>query len=117
MKIRNGFVSNSSSSSFIVAVEKNSGPLTLKINIEKECEIISTIEQLEKHFDDYYCNDAEKAESEKYQACVKAINEGKILKLFSASNEDYNQLSGFYGYQLSKDDVVGDVEIIDSGNY
>lgn len=117
MKIRNGFVSNSSSSSFIVAVKKDSGPLTLKINIEDECDVISTIEELEKSEHFRYCDEEEKAENEDYKKCIKAINAGKVLKFFTASNEDYTPLSGFYGHTISKKEVVGDVEIIQNGLY
>jgi hypothetical protein len=117
MKVRNGFVSNSSSSSFIVAVEKDSKPLHLKINIEDECEVIETIEELEKSQYFKYYDAEDRVESEEYQNCIKAINKGKVIKMFKASSEDYSILSGFHGHRLKASDVVGIVTIIADGNY
>lgn len=117
MKNRLGFVSNSSSSSFIVSVDKDSGPLHLKINIESECETITTVEELEKceHF--RYDDEEERAESKEYQQCLKMLEQGKVIKLFVASNEDENLLSGFHGHCLEKEDIVGAAVIIANGDY
>lgn len=117
MKIRNGFVSNSSSSSFIVAVEKDAKPLHLKINIEDECEVITTIEELEKSRYFRCCDAEERVENEEYQACVKAINAGMVIKIFRASNEDYSCLSGFHGHRLTEKDIVGKATVIADGYY
>lgn len=118
MKIRNGFVSNSSSSSFIVAVEDNDKPLKICISVEPECETIRTIEELDKSDMYEYYDDEEKAESKEYQNAVKAISEGKVLKYFSASNEDYSILSGLYGTTLTSDMFENEnVTIIENGDY
>lgn len=117
MKVRNGFVSNSSSSSFIVAVDKDSGPLHLKINIEKDCETITTIEELDKCDRFEYYDEEEKKESKEYQTCVDMINAGKVIKMFSASNDDdYSPLSGFYGCRLTKKHIGKNVTIINDGD-
>lgn len=118
MKVRHGFVSNSSSSSFVVSVPKNSGPLTLKINIERECEVISTLEELDnsRHF--RYYDVEEKANSAEYQQCVESIKAGNIIKIFVASNEDSdNMLSGFYGHRLKTTDIEGEATIITDGQW
>lgn len=118
MKIRNGFVSNSSSSSFIVAVEDSNKPLKISINVENECDTIRTLEEL-KNCDHYkYDDDDELAENEEYQNAVKAISEGKILKFFSASNEDDSIMSGLYGTSLEPEMFEDkNVTIICDGNY
>ena len=117
MKIRNGFVSNSSSSSFIVAVENNDKPLQLKINIEDECEVIETLEELEQSRHFKYFDKEERAESEEYQECINQINAGKVLKMFKASSEDWGMLSGFHGHTLTEKDIVGKATVIADGNY
>jgi hypothetical protein len=58
MKVRSGFVSNSSSSSFIVAVEDETR-VKVKISFEADLEKyarrkLSTIEELNEYYDDYW---------------------------------------------------------------
>lgn len=116
MKIRNGFVSNSSSSSFIVAVEDNDKPLKLMINIEKECEIIRTIDELSKcdRFD--YYDDEDKEESDDWKKAVEAIKSGKVIKIFSASSDEDSIVSGLYGCTLKKEMFDTEVDIINDGD-
>lgn len=51
MKVRNGFVSNSSSSSFVVAIgDKSEVTLTIKADLSRFADIeIETVEQLERY--------------------------------------------------------------------
>lgn len=107
MKIRNGFVSNSSSSSFIVAVkdEKHTKiKLTIEVDLSKYARryggpaVISTVEQLYKLFKEDYDYDAAESEQryggefwkEKYNKAKTAIEAGKIVLFgrFADDNDD-----------------------------
>lgn len=117
MKIRNGFVSNSSSSSFIVAVDNNTQPLRMMINIENECATIKTIEELRKCDRFRYDDDEDLEESGDWKKSVEAIKAGKVIKLFEASNEDDSIISGLYGCTLKPEMFDGSVDIISNGDY
>jgi hypothetical protein len=94
-KIRLGFVSNSSSSSFIVAVKKNA-EATGKITITKEVDLkqyaedtIDTAEKLYEYFyEQYDCKDDWSKETLKnYKDSLKAIANGMVILAGSFSDD------------------------------
>ena len=96
MKTRSGFVSNSSSSSFVVAIKDRSKTST-RIKIEVTIDLkdyatprnmIDSVEDLLVYFTrDCYMTAEETIASEKYQKCKKAIEAGKIILMGSFSSE------------------------------
>lgn len=113
MKICNGFVSNSSSSSFVIGLPKNK----TKINIVLELDIkkyadgkISTIEDLISFYGERF-GEREywgKAEKEEYKTARKCIEEGGIIVhgLFSDQEGDRNPLSAFLCWNGIKEDIL-----------
>ena len=99
MKLRNGFVSNSSSSSFIVAVKDATKiQLVIEADLEKFADkIITTEEELNKHFE-YEWGDEFKDKDEwvmkTYNKCLKAINDGMKV-LFGSFSSDGEALEQF----------------------
>lgn len=93
MKIRTGFVSNSSSSSFIIATVKSRDELIMKMEIEADLgklikDIVATKEELKEYFEDDLCYCPEDIESdETYKLCLKAIDEGKTIYFGEASDD------------------------------
>ena len=91
MKTRKGFVSNSSSSSFIVAVDdKTTVAMTVEVDLTKFGEVITTEEELDKKFEyDFGDNWREEEEwyVETYNAALIAINKGKKIIMGAVSNE------------------------------
>ena len=88
MKIKNDFVTNSSSTSFIISSEKKLN--TLMCNIEVDLfdlnpVAIRTIEELNE-----YCYDDQKD----YNEMVEELKKGNIVYYFSIGNEDEEPLSG-----------------------
>lgn len=112
MKLRTGFVSNSSSSSFVVAVKKN-GKATGKIIIKREVDLkqyadetITTTEQLYEHYlewhgekEDWYPEDIKS-----YKKALKEIANGKIILAgrFCDENEAEESLLCMEGLQSLK---------------
>lgn len=117
MKIRSGYVSNSSSSSFIVATDGD--PIvTVRIDLTKFIsKTLTTKEEiLEWYLDDYGYTEEEllgdRYHKPKYEAMLKAIENGKKIYQGSASNESYEGDELFiYGGGLRSAEGV---EIIDS---
>ena len=116
MKIRNGFVSNSSSSSFIVAKNQS---LDLKVRIEIEVDLndyvdkkATTIEELITCFEDCYGLDARyMLEDPRYVAAKKVIGEGKTVYFGSFSSE-----TGSASEKLLCDEGLHGVGLTHSGN-
>ncbi len=95
MKIRQGFVSNSSSSSFIVAVdkEKSNGiiEVAVKVNLADFGDVLTTEQQVHDAFNDYWGKEELEEDSwvgEKYRKAIAAVKAGKVILFGQVSNED-----------------------------
>lgn len=128
MKARAGFVSNSSSSSFVVATEPRQDEFvaTFKISlapvIDKVCKTLSdlqegirmawgyggqTFEDVMEEYGDYM--------TEIYEKSKKAIRDGKVVVIGRVSNEGDGEVSSFLFANGFKD-VLG-VEVIQDPEY
>ena len=98
MKTRNGFVSNSSSSSFLVASEKDADEivmsLTLSVNMKDLTEeTIDTKEALIKYYGECWGYTTEQeilsdnSISDEYKRCTKALKEGKKIHIVVVSSD------------------------------
>lgn len=95
MKLRSGFVSNSSSSSFIVSVKGGKPIVTLQVEVDlsKYGEEISTKKQLIEYFEDYHGLDseekilAEEYTSDNYRTMLSEIEKGNVVIVGSFSSE------------------------------
>ena len=92
MKIRLGFVSNSSSTSFIVA-SKNSLKLILKIEVDLFPfveETLKTKAEVDQYFEDY-----DKEKDGEYAKCIEALKSGKKVYVGNLANDTGNGLEAF----------------------
>jgi hypothetical protein len=94
VKIRQGFVSNSSSSSFIIAV-KDPKNLTCKLTFDidlsdftGEEQPIKTEKELTQFFlEDRYCKEEDLASDGEYKDCLKEIRKGNSIIMLSCSSD------------------------------
>ena len=113
MKIRSGFVSNSSSSSFVVST-RNIDRARLRVNfivpitslMEEE---ITTLDELEQYFSDAYGCDWREYRSnyglyKRYKYMVAEIENGNKLAVLRVSNDDYDSASNII-YDLGAESV------------
>ena len=120
MKTRNGFVSNSSSSSFIVALNSNSdGKVTLQVEVDlsRYGKRIDSADELKHYFEDQY-GSIEGYILDQYAKCKKAIDAGKTLLIGSFSDEEGGEETFLRDRGLQGIVDEDEVEIIESeGGY
>ena len=98
MKVRSSFVSNSSSSSFVVGITKDtSTKVTLQIEIDlqdfadytiKNMQDLNDYMQEEMYVGDYVYEDWDSFEQDMYDSIKKLIEKGKIVILGTVSDEN-----------------------------
>lgn len=120
MKIRSGFVSNSSSSSFVVAVKKGK---TSKVTLELEVDltdysrkILSNKDDVLKYMKDYYDYEEDESSNEDYvnttyKTLMEHINNGNevIVGDFSSEGDEVEQYlcnTGLNGIKKNKSITV-----------
>jgi len=125
MKTRQGFVSNSSSSSFIVAAKNSKVKIEIEIDLESFCReenVISTLEAVDERFydiaKDYRCDSKQELfkiypkQKQDYDKCVEAITKGMKIYFGSASSESGDAVetylcdNGFNDITTTKDIVI-----------
>jgi hypothetical protein len=131
MKTRQSFVSNSSSSSFILAVEPEVKEITAKIQIELDsiCDskkAITSIEQFEKYLLEESGEESLEVMLKDrdwwkkiYDAGIKALESGKVLRTGYVTNEGSNPENlelfiydkGLEGLNCNEIEIVKEVAI------
>jgi len=109
MKIRTGFVSNSSSSSFVISVDKTDEipKASIEMSIDEISKTISTIEELDHYFieehgsyhkkytsvEELFTEDYKDYLREEYIKYKDELESGKMLFMGRCANDDDNPLS------------------------
>lgn len=117
MKIRNGLVSNSSSSSFIVGIKDGRKTSTkikveMEINLSEYGEVITSIEDLIKRYTEYHgCNIDELNDNNDYVAAKKIIEAGGIVIVGSFSDQSEKPIENML-CELGLKSIVKDKNIV-----
>ncbi len=100
MKIRQGFVSNSSSSSFVVAVKDSSKViLTIEVDLNKFADhVLCDEEEVRQYFNDEYEYELKEKEDwvlKRMEQCLQAVKDGKKVLIGSFSSEGEEAVEQF----------------------
>ncbi len=98
MKTRQGFVSNSSSTSFIVGIEDSTEiELHIKIDLSNYGDVVTTKEELDKYYNDRYWKYDEDEEwwKEEYEKCLAVITSGKKLVIGDFTDDGGDDMSAY----------------------
>lgn len=120
MKLRNGFVSNSSSSSFIISQKEEDA---LKVTLEVPKDKIKIYKSIEEYCKANYIDENDLDEGDDYIADeIKRIKEelskGNVIKEFKADSEDCDTwLSGLRHYKLNQDMFDKNTTIVRNGEF
>ena len=105
MKVRQGFVSNSSSSSFVVAVD-GEPKVNLEIDLSELGYVCTTKEELDTAYVKVFGwrqqtlqQILEERDGEEYRKALQAIQTGKTVVLGNISNDSGNELKSLVYYQ------------------
>ena len=116
MKNRNGFVSNSSSSSFVVIVDKNNPKFLMEVEVDlsQYGKTLKTIDELIEHWQDhYYIETAAMLKDEDFIKAKVAIENGKYVIMGNFEDQSGDNLEYILcNYGIPKD--LKNVEIIDN---
>lgn len=97
MKIRTGFVSNSSSSSFIVGIKNGQTKITVPIEIDLQKykrTIIKTKEELKEYITDQY-ELSEPYALDLYEKALESVNNGETILIGDFSSDGGDPLESF----------------------
>jgi len=83
MKIRNGFVSNSSSSSFVITAKAEKGMITIPAGALGQ--VIDSKAKLDHYFKDNY-DEESIGKSDNYKSMLKSIDKGEVIIITSVDN-------------------------------
>lgn len=124
LKYRTGFVSNSSSSSFVLANKTGNTKTTIEVDLEDLFETtITTVKELDAYYLEHNTwrshNTLEKILEDEYikdeyQKSKEKLSEGYTLFMGSVGNDDENPLS-YYFYQEGFGGIKG-FEVLEEGN-
>ena len=118
MKNRSSFVSNSSSSSFVVACDKNKkGTIELRVTIELD-DFVSHVIHDEKELEEYIMNEfgEDRCGRKPYDEYLELLKEGKVLHIGSVSSDADSATEQFL-YQNGIEPFLdgGDGEVVREG--
>ena len=97
MKIRDGFVSNSSSTSFGVSHDP-AAPLKVVVDLSQYVtETFRTVDELDEFFEDRYGSKGGKYHQQEDQEMVALIQGGKAISILSIDRDSYGLLDSILG--------------------
>jgi hypothetical protein len=121
MKIRNGFVSNSSSSSFLVASDKDAGDLEITLTLSvrmrdlTEVTITNKKELLEYYSDMGFVTEKSILSNwiaDDFKSCLKVLKEGKKIHVVAVSSDGNPLEAAIYDSGEGKLPTSPDYEVI-----
>ena len=116
MKVRQSFISNSSSSSFVASSKTGKITITIEVDLSEYAKhVITNAEQLDAHFKDYYGGDD--VSTAKRKVYTDALDRGEKIYQGSFSSESGEGLETFLCENGLPDDIKGGTVIESEGGY